>query len=112
MARHILILFLLVLLLLLLLCGDIHPNPGPGNGPKRCPKFLCTVCGRGVRSNSKAVSCDNCGQWTQIKCCELSDDDYSALLSLSSDFSNLVMAACKLNCPTIKIPVSKKFWRI
>ena len=95
---------LLVLLLLLLLCGDIHPNPGPGNGPKRSPKFPCTVCGRarrGVRSNSKAISCANCGQWTHIKCCDLSDDDYSALLSLSSTFPIFVMAACKLNCPTI-----------
>ena len=43
-----------VFILTLLVSGDIHPCPGP------VPRYPCVVCTKGVRSNSKAVSCDNC----------------------------------------------------
>ena len=52
----------LVTNLALLLSGDIASNPGP----TRTPKYPCSVCGKGVRWNSKAVSCDECEQWTHI----------------------------------------------
>ena len=33
------------------------------------PQLPCTVCSRGIRSNSKAVSCDGCDEWTHLHCC-------------------------------------------
>lgn len=52
--------------LFLLRSGDIHPKPGPGNTRK--PKFPCLICQKGVIKTSKAVSCDQCQQWTHIAC--------------------------------------------
>ena len=37
----------------LLLCGNISLNPGP-------IRYPCTVCKKPVRSNQKALLCDNC----------------------------------------------------
>ena len=45
---------------MLLLSGDVQPNPGPATRGGRTPKYPCTVCSGGVRSNSKAISCDVC----------------------------------------------------
>ena len=53
-----------VMNLCLLLCGDVQVHPGPNT-----PQLPCTVCSRGIRSNSKAVSCDGCDEWTHLKCC-------------------------------------------
>lgn len=36
-------------------------NPGP-------PKFPCVICSKSVRSNSKAIECDFCLEWTHLKC--------------------------------------------
>ena len=30
--------------------------------------YKCISCKKGVRSNSKAVSCDGCGEWCHIRC--------------------------------------------
>ena len=56
----------LIFLCNLLLCGDIHPCPDPIS---RQPKYPCFMCDKGVRKNSKAISCDICDEWTHIKCC-------------------------------------------
>ena len=57
---------------MLLLSGDVQPIPGPATRCGRTPKYPCTVCGVGVRSNSKAISCDECGGWTHINRCDVS----------------------------------------
>ena len=56
-SKHHLKNMLYFLLLMLLLSGDVQPNPGPATRGGRTPKYPCTVCGRGVRSNSKTISC-------------------------------------------------------
>ena len=33
------------------------------------PQLPCTVCSREIRSNSKAVICDGCDEWTHLHCC-------------------------------------------
>ena len=71
-SKHHLKNMLYFLLLMLLLSGDVQPNPGPATRGGRTPKYPCTVCGRGVRSNSKAISCDVCEGWTHINCCDVS----------------------------------------
>ena len=30
--------------------------------------YKCIFCKKGVRSNSKALSCDGCGKWCHIRC--------------------------------------------
>ena len=70
-----------------MLAGDINPNPP--TTVKRTPKYPCTVCDRGVRSNSKAVSCDNCELWTHINCCHMDGCNYNALQNSITDFSFL-----------------------
>ena len=70
--------YFLTLSLLLMQAGDINLNPGLPTTVKRTPRYPCTVCDRGVRSNSKAVSCDNCELWTHINCCHMDGYDYNA----------------------------------
>ena len=43
----------------ILLCGDIALNPGPIRWP-------CTVCGKCVRSNQRALLCDLCDKCSHI----------------------------------------------
>ena len=93
--------YFLTLSLLLMLAGDINPNPGTPTTVKRTPKYPCTVCDRGVRSNSKAVSCDNCELWTHINCCHMDGCDYNALQNSLPDFSFL----CN-NCLQGQLPFS------
>ena len=63
-----------------MLCGDIQSNPGP--------PYPCVVCSKGIRSNSKAISCDNCLEWTHVKCTNsISIKQYNQLCSNDSDFS-------------------------
>jgi hypothetical protein len=82
-----------LLLLCMLRCGDVQPNPGP---QKRTPKYPCVQCGRGVTSRSKAVDCDNCGQWTHIKCSDsITNDQYDLLVEEESTFS-FICAKCSL----------------
>ena len=45
---------------LILLAGDVEMNPGPA-------RFPCTVCGKSVRRNQHAVSCDRCEMWTHAE---------------------------------------------
>ena len=46
---------------LALLAGDINPNPGP-------IKYPCSVCGKPVAKNHRALQCDQCDTWVHIKC--------------------------------------------
>ena len=93
--------YFLTLSLLLMLAGDINQNPGPPTTVKRTPKYPCTVCDKGVRSNSKAVSCDNCELWTHINCCHMDGCDSNALQNSITDFSFL----CN-NCLQGQLPFS------
>ena len=70
-----------------LACAHSGATPGPPTTVKRTPKYPCTVCDRGVRSNSKAVSCDNCELWTHINCCHMDGCDYNALQNSITYFS-------------------------
>ena len=81
------------LVLMLKLCGDIHPNPGPvvkSSTKKRTPKFPCSVCDKGVIS-SKAVSCDQCDNWTHIMYCEVSVDNYNLCLNSGKPISHVCL---------------------
>ena len=76
-------------------------NPGPPTTVKRTTKYPCTVCDRGVSSNSKPVSCDNCELWTHINCCHMDGCDYNALQNSITDFYFL----CN-NCLQCQLPFS------
>lgn len=55
---------------LLRLSGYISPNPGPES---------CTVCGKVVATNHRAVSCSSCSQRIHIKCGGISPKEYKRL---------------------------------
>ena len=93
--------YFLTLSLLLMLAGDINPTPGPPTTVRRTPKYPCTVRDRGVRSNSKAVACDNCELWTHINCCHIDVCDYNTLQNAITNFSFL----CN-NCLQGQLPCS------
>ena len=42
-------------------------------------KFPCTVCGRSVAKNHKALQCDYCDQWVHIKCNLIDKKTYELL---------------------------------
>ena len=69
--------------LCLLLCGDVHPCPGPG------PRYPCAHCGKAVRSNSHAISCDSCDNWVHVKCSSIKSDQYTAFVSSGEECSFL-----------------------
>jgi len=48
-------------------------NPGP-------IKYPCTVCLKSVKSNHKALLCDNCQLWSHSHCVSVSDSLYHKLL--------------------------------
>ena len=54
---------------LLLLSGDVALNPGQ-------VRFPCVVCHFPVRSNQRALLCDDCGFWCHCKCCSVSKAQY------------------------------------
>ena len=59
---------------ILTLSGDIHQNPGP-------TRFPCTICERAVKTNQRAIQCDECKFWTHCKC---SLEEYSVLQELEN----------------------------
>ena len=63
---------------LLWLCGDIQINPGPTKNP-------CSICSKPVRSNQKAVLCDNCNLWCHCKCSSVSASEYAVYQSMDED---------------------------
>ena len=60
---------ILMLKFLLLQCGDIQVNPGP-------PKHPCGLCYKAVRSNQKAIECEECLRWFHINCTAMSAQSY------------------------------------
>ena len=42
-------------------------------------KYPCTVCGRSVAKNHKALQCDYCDQWVHIKCNLIEKKTYELL---------------------------------
>ena len=74
---------------MLLLSGDIQPNPGPAAAGVRNTKYPSTVCGRGVRSNCKAVSCDVCQLWTHVNCCDVSLEVYNDSVNNGTPLSHV-----------------------
>lgn len=67
----------------------------PGPAIKRTPKYPCVTCQKAVRRNSKAVSCDNCKEWTHIKCGEIPLDVYNATVQRNDDLP-FVCSRCAL----------------
>ena len=65
-----------LLFYLLLLSGDVSPNPGP-------VRFPCAVCHLPVRSNQRALLCDECGLWCHCTCCGVDKGQYQSYQSLS-----------------------------
>ena len=55
----------------LLLCGDVTTNPGP-KGEKSMPEYPCSECHRAVRNNQNAILCATCGNWSHVKCLNMS----------------------------------------
>ena len=77
----------------LLICGDIHPCPGPVSARVRIPKFPCTSCGKGITAASKAISCNSCGNWTHLKCGDVSSTSHNNLVSHSRPL-NFICVRC------------------
>jgi len=71
----------LVYLTVLLLQNDIETNPGP--------KFPCGVCGKPVKNEQRAVSCDGCEAWFHIGCQGMSVEAYDACIGKSFSWSCL-----------------------
>ena len=65
--------------LLLLLFGNISLNPGPILYP-------CTVRGKSVKSNQRALLCDDCGLWFHCRCCGVDMAKYNCF-QVQVDFS-------------------------
>ena len=73
----------LIFVISLLLAGDIQSNPGP-------VKFPCTTCNKNIRSNSKAIECDVCLQWTHVKCqYSITTKQYDRICKNDDDFEFL-----------------------
>ena len=66
--------------ILLLVSGDVHPNPGPSF------RYPCSVWGVSVRSNQRALLCDDCGLWCHCRCCGVDVAQYN-YFQLQVDFS-------------------------
>ena len=64
---------------LILVCGDVALNPGPA-------KYPCTVCTLAVRSNQRALLCDNCNLWIHCTCCGVGKAQYCSYQQ-QEDFS-------------------------
>ena len=77
----------------LLLSGDVHQCPGPATRERQA-RFPCTCCGKGVRSNSRAISCDQCERWTHIACCDYPADRYERLISEGIEESFVCPSCC------------------
>ena len=52
-----------------------------------CIKYPCTVCGRSVAKNHKALQCDYCDQWVYIKCNLIDKKTYELLKQDESPWS-------------------------
>ena len=68
----------------LLLCGDVSPNLGP-------IRYPCSVCKKPVKSNQKALLCDNCNEWSHAGCASIGSSLYREL-SERSDFFMVLSA--------------------
>ena len=75
-------------LLLVTLSSEIELNQGPS--------FPCMPCGIEVLENDDAVSCDNCDNWYQIQCQDISIGTYGNLQT-----NDLSFAWVCLNCEAL-----------
>ena len=57
---------------LLLLAGDVEQNPGP-------VRYPCTVCKQPVRCNQRGIECTRCENWSHVRCCGVSVDEYEKI---------------------------------
>ena len=71
------------------LAGNIKPNPGP-------VKFPCGQCFKPVKSNQKAILCDQCDSWYQLRCPPDMDDEEYYRLSNCQDESEWFCNTCIL----------------
>ena len=53
--------------------------------------YPCSICSKSVKSNKKAFICDNCCEWTHLKCTSLTVTDY---IALSNDPSSWFCVRC------------------
>ena len=61
-----------IILILLLVGGQVSPNPGP-------PRYSCGLCSKTVRSNQRALACDECNVWYHTNCVDIGNSTYSQL---------------------------------
>ena len=79
--------------------GDIALNPGPTNSTVKC-----SVCGKTVARNHRAVECDACSLWCHIKCGKVNAKTYIDMMNTSQlqwtcpvCLTNLQSNACLTN---------------
>ena len=73
------------------MCGDVALNPGPVKHP-------CALCSLAVKSNQRALLCDNCELWSHCACCGITKAQY-CLYQQQEEFSWL----CP-HCLTASLP--------
>ena len=62
-------------------------NSYSSTAARKTPQFPCVSCGRAVRHNSKAISCDSCYNWIHLACCpDFSLAEYCELQQSDDDF--------------------------
>jgi hypothetical protein len=71
--------YLHAICLQLLLSGDISVNPGPVENP-------CGACQKPVRKNQRAILCDDCCYWYQIKCIDMPILEYNNVSNSDEDW--------------------------
>ena len=64
--------------------------------------YLCSVCKKSVLNQHKAICCDHCNQWVQIKCNNLNDLDYNLLKSKNENWYCIlctpgILPFCQIN---------------
>ena len=52
---------------------------------QRSRKFPCSVCGKNVNKNKKAIKCDKCDLWSHASCNGISKSEYMKLMEEDDD---------------------------
>ena len=63
-------------------------------------QFPCSVCGKAVKNNEKAVFCDLCNLWSHCRCNGITDLKYEAL-QIEPDYVTWVCKTCTSSAQTI-----------
>ena len=64
---------------------DLKTKPAPSANFK----YPCSLCGKSVMSNQKAIQCDNCDLWAHIKCDGTTVEEYNRFMALSEVYDKI-----------------------